>query len=470
MTDKGTGTDGRTDGRFDARMPLRTSTNMATQPPLRILLLVTGLRLGGAEQQVAALAGRYRALGHAVAVVSLTPGCEVTLPADAALLQLDMRKTPLSMAAALWRVRRFIRQWRPTLVHAHMVHANLFARALTRLGPTPPVICTAHSYREGGALRMAAYRVTDRWAKLNTHVGWEGRQRMVEAGVAAPDRIIVTPNGIDTTRFRPDPAMRPVHRATLGIGVREALVVNVGRLVPDKAQALLIDAFAMLPPDCNARLLIAGDGPLRETLAAQIVASGQQHRIALLGMRRDVPALLNAADLFVLSSDIEGMPLVVGEALGCGCPVVATDAPGVASMLGKDSLRRQAEPIGGFPPGGIPSADGEGAKGEMGMRGPAGEPDAEHRNAVENVKGDIDSLIVPRGDARALCAGIETMLARQPADSETMQALRRARNAGLAARLGLDSIASRWIDIYRAVAADPFAGNAGSARPRTEAA
>lgn len=302
--------------------------------PMRIMLLVTCLRLGGAEQQVAALARKYVALGHAVSVVSLLPGCEVELPDGIETVMLTMRKTPAAMLAALMQVRRFVLRWRPDVVHAHMVHANLFARALTRICPVPATVCTAHSYFQGGALRMLAYRLTDRWADLTTHVSDEGRQAMIEVRAAPEKRIIVIPNGIDTATYRPCAQTRAATRAALGLCETDRLVLNVGRLVWEKAQADLIDAFAEVSPAPGTTLMIAGEGPLRAALTQRIAERGLAASVRLLGQRQDVPALLNAADLFVLSSRIEGMPLVVGEALACGCPVVATDASGVAALMG----------------------------------------------------------------------------------------------------------------------------------------
>lgn len=364
--------------------------------PMRIMLLSTGLRLGGAEQQVAALARQYIALGHAVAVVSLTPDCEVELPATATVLRLGMRKTPWSMANTLWRVRAFLRAWQPDILHAHMVHANLFARALTRITRTPPVICTAHSYREGGRLRMLAYRLTDRWASLTTHVSADGRQGMIDAGAVPPDRIVVVPNGIELDRFRPSPELRLAARQSLGATDASILILNVGRLVPEKAQGLLLDAFSRLQSEeaLEARLLIAGEGSERDALAATIDRLGLAGSATLLGMRRDVAALLNAADLFVLSSEIEGMPLVIAEALACGCPVVSTDAPGVAGLLG----------------------------------------DA--------------GWIVPRNNAAELATAMRAAL-RAGLGSHSEQAARRDR---IALRFGIDAVARQWLACYARLA------------------
>lgn len=367
--------------------------------PMRILLLTTGLKLGGAEQQVAALARQFVALGHAVAVASLTPECDVALPDAVTTVPLDMRKTPQSMVRALWQLRAFVRKWQPDILHAHMVHANLLARVLAATGNAPPVICTAHSAHEGGALRMLSYRLTDRWSQLNTHVSPQGRQAMIEAGAVSSPRIIVVPNGIDTAQFCPDTTLRQRARAALGLQDSTRLLINVGRLVKEKAQAILIDAFAQVGADLDTQLLIVGEGPLRGALEQQIRDHKLAERVHLTGARRDIPALLNAADLFVLSSDIEGMPLALGEALACGLPVVATDAAGVSELLGD-----------------------------------YGE-------------------IVQRGDPAALAAAMRRALDFGPSDANTQA----ARRAHIVNRFSLEAVALEWLGRYaRLIGADRF--------------
>lgn len=300
---------------------------------MRILLVTTGLKVGGAEYQVAALARAFLQMGHAVAILSLSPGHEIDLPSAAHVVELNMRKTPLGVTRALWQARAVIRAWRPDVMHAHMVHANLFARALTRIVRCPPLVCTGHSFREGGRLRMLAYRLTDRWTNLTTHVSHDGRIGMIAAGGVPQQRIVVMPNGIDTDRFRPDPALCQATREQLGFDGNTRVLLNVGRLVPEKAQDILIRAFARIDPAIPAHLLIAGNGPLRQQLNDLVASLGLASRVTLLGQRDDIPALLNAADAFALSSNIEGLPMVLVEALACGCPIVSTDAPGVAEVV-----------------------------------------------------------------------------------------------------------------------------------------
>ena len=314
--------------------------------PLRILLVTTGLRMGGAEQQVAALAREFIARGNRVALISLTPDCEVPMPDAVERLMLDMRKTPTSMAQALAAARHFASQWQPDIVNSHMFHANMFARVLSRIAALPPLICAAHSFSEGGRLRMTLYRLTNRWCTVTTQVSKTSCAEMIRAGAVTSDRVRVMYNGIDTAKFQPDAELRERTRAQLGIDANTRLVLNIGRLAAEKAQVALIDAFQQMDRSAPARLLIAGDGPQRPALEARIAHHNLGDQITLLGTRHDIPALLNAADLFVLSSRVEGMPLVIGEALACQCPVVSTAAPGVAELMGDFGVKVPVDDIG----------------------------------------------------------------------------------------------------------------------------
>lgn len=372
-------------------MPLRPVAEIA---PMRILLVTTGLRTGGAEHQVVALAHAFLRKGHAVAILSLTPGCEIELPAEAHVVTLDMHKTPADMMRALWQARALVRAWRPDIIHAHMVHANLFARALTRLTRCPPLICTGHSFREGGRLRMLAYRLTDNWADLTTHVSNDGRAGMIAAGGVPQARIVVVPNGIDSDRFRPDPAWGQAVREQLGIAADAQLLLSVGRLVHEKAQDVLIRAFAEIDATLPTRLLIAGDGPLRRPLEELAASLGLASRVTLLGTRDDIPALINAADAFVLSSNVEGMPLVLAEALACGCPVVSTDAPGAAEVLG------------------------------------------------------THGVIVPRGDVAGLARAMTDVLHTGRGTPAQLT----ARRERVMAAFSIDSVAQRWLTLYASLA------------------
>ena len=150
------------------------------------------------------------------------------------------------------------------------------------------------------------------------------RQSFAAEGVPA-DKLCAVPNGI------PDPGPAPADgvRAELGLGPDDALVLTVGRFTPQKAYDVWLDAVGpVLDAAPHARLVWVGDGPLWTEIRDEVERRGLGDRVRLVGRRGDVPRLMAAADLFVLPSRFEGLPLVVLEALAAGLPVVATRVVG----------------------------------------------------------------------------------------------------------------------------------------------
>jgi glycosyltransferase involved in cell wall biosynthesis len=146
-----------------------------------------------------------------------------------------------------------------------------------------------------------------------------------------PQSISRIPNGIaDIDRPGPEPARI---REQTGIGPSSGVLVTVAHLRPEKRLDRLIDAVSRLSPDLDAHLLLVGDGPERGRLLEQAAAAGISGRVHFLGHRSDVQAILAAADLFVLSSDTEQMPISVLEAMAAGLAVVSTRVGDVADML-----------------------------------------------------------------------------------------------------------------------------------------
>ncbi len=141
------------------------------------------------------------------------------------------------------------------------------------------------------------------------------------------------PNGIDLSRFHPDAEARAAVRAELGVPADAFVVGTVGRLAPEKDQALLMRAVAPLL-DENLRLVIVGDGMERAALDAQAAALGERARfVHLPGARKDVPRFLAAFDVFALSSVTEGLPLVIPEAMATALPVISTAVGGIPGVV-----------------------------------------------------------------------------------------------------------------------------------------
>lgn len=303
---------------------------------MRICHVITGLGTGGAEQQVADLGRVMADRGHTVSIVSLTDEAQ-PVPIDARIdvRMLGLAKHPAALARCLHALRRTLIQFAPDVVHSHMFHANLLTRLMRPTLAVPRLISTSHSTQEGGHLRLIGLRWTDRWADRTIGVSDAVVRNLLVHRACPAAKLGTVHNGIDVTRFAPGSALRTTTRAALGIDADTPLLLAVGRLVPAKDYPNLLTAFAqMAQQNPKAILAIAGAGPGHAALVEQAQKLGLADRVRLLGVRRDIPALMNAADLFVSSSAWEGFGLVVAEAMACEKIVVATDCGGVREVVG----------------------------------------------------------------------------------------------------------------------------------------
>ena len=304
---------------------------------MRIVYVLTSLGMGGAERQVVALAKRMAARGHAVCILVLRAQVAEQWATDLTIFHLGMRRNPASFVTAMARGRRFLVEFRPDLVNSHSFHGNLAARLLKAGMPALRVVSTVHNVYEGGWGRMLAYRLTDRLARITTAVSHAAADRFVELKAVSQEKCAVVPNGIDLGEFHPSTERREQTRAAMDVE-GEFIWLAAGRIAPAKDYPNLLRAFQrILASRSSAQLWVAGEGETEESSRVRSLASelGMDQAVRWLGLRRDMPALLDAADGFVLGSAWEGMPLAVGEAMAMENPVVCTDVGGVRELAGE---------------------------------------------------------------------------------------------------------------------------------------
>ena len=299
---------------------------------MKILYVITGLGLGGAEKVVCDLADQMSTLGHQVKIAYLT-GKLVVRPKNinVDIIPLDLNNL-YGLYSASKKYKKLIQDFQPDVVHAHMVHANIFSR-INRIGcATPKLICTAHNSNEGGRFRMIAYRLTNFLSDFNSNVSQEATESLISKGAFNKNNLTTVYNGIDLSKFK---SFKTAKKND------EIMVLSVGRFNEQKDYPNLFRAIKILKDNSlieKVKFYVAGDGELRSELEQLIKVLNISDNVTLLGIRSDIPELMNQAHFFVLPSAYEGFGLVVAEAMACGAFVIATNSGGVAEVMGDTGI------------------------------------------------------------------------------------------------------------------------------------
>lgn len=249
-----------------------------------------------------------------------------------------------SFDRAVWpALRRLVRERRIDIVHAHDYKTDFLTLALARAERVIP-LSTVHGW-SGNSLRESwlyypADRCLLRRFPLVIAVSSAIRRSLVDAGVA-PERVVTVLNGIDPDAFRRDRARDRPSRAGLGVPADARVIGAVGRLEREKRYDLLIEAVARVhreQPD--VRLVVVGSGSQEVTLRSLAVTLGLGDVCSFAGQRERIADAYHAFDLFVQSSDTEGTPNAVLEAMALEVPIVATAVGGTADLVtdGRDAL------------------------------------------------------------------------------------------------------------------------------------
>jgi glycosyltransferase involved in cell wall biosynthesis len=303
---------------------------------MKVLYIIGGLGVGGAERQLLYLVKEMARFAD-VTVVSLS-GSDIGLRSEFECLtgvQIVLcPKRPGIDPTLIPRLVAMLRRERPAIVHTYLRTANYWGRAAAWLAGTPVRIAAERNIEvERGGLANLLDRmlssVTDR-VVVNANAI---RDYLVSMEGLDPVKIEVIHNGVQGSPVIVEPEVQSMRRE-LGLGGHEHVVAFVGRLVPQKNPGLFLEmAQTILRSGLKCGFLLVGDGPLRVSLVDQALALGIQDAVRFTGVRNDVPRIFRVIDLLVLTSDWEGLPNVVLEALAAGVPVVATDVGGVRELL-----------------------------------------------------------------------------------------------------------------------------------------
>jgi glycosyltransferase involved in cell wall biosynthesis len=297
---------------------------------VKVLHVITGLGVGGAELQLRAMLRHTRHEADVVTLYNPGPVADMIRADGGAVRSLGMHSN--TQLSALLRLHRIIRAGRYDVVHTHLYRSQVYARPAAWLAGAPVVLSTEHSIGETHLERrrmtrgvQALYLATELFSDMTIAVSGIVRDRLARWGLR-DRKMVVIPNGVDLDRVAFDQAGRDRVRAELGIDGSDYVILLLGRLDANKRFDLAIEAAApSLGP--SVKVLVVGGGAERDHLEETANRCGVADSVIFAGERHDVSAVLSASDLLVASSRQETFGLCVLEALANGMRVLYTTCP-----------------------------------------------------------------------------------------------------------------------------------------------
>ena len=308
---------------------------------MKVLHVITGLDVGGAELQLAMYLAKTRHESDVVSLYNPGPVADQIRAGGTSVHDLGMRKN--TQISALAELYRYIRSGRYDVVHAHLYRAQIYARPAARLARTPVVVTTEHSIGETHIERRemtksvrGLYLASEAFSDATIAVSDVVVERLVEWGVPAR-KITMIPNGVNVDDLAFDPDHRRDVRAQFGIHPDAFVLGTLGRLDPNKRVDMLLEAVA---PMLSERfvLLIVGRGEEQERLEADVKRLGVTDFVVFAGYQADTAAMLSAFDVFVTTSRQETFGLSVLEALGSGLPSLYTTCPALDGITADKAI------------------------------------------------------------------------------------------------------------------------------------
>jgi glycosyltransferase involved in cell wall biosynthesis len=354
---------------------------------MKVLHVITGLGVGGAEHQLRSILQHTRHESDVVTLYNPGPVADM-IRADGGSVR-DLGMTSNTQISALFRLRRLIRAGRYDVVHAHLYRSQIYGRPAAWLAATPVILSTEHSIGETHLERRpmtpgvrALYLGTEFLSDITIAVSPAVRERLLKWGVRER-RVTVIANGVDMPRVAFDEHARDRVRAEFGIGADVYLIGVLGRLDPNKQFDMVIEAAAPLLGD-DVKLLIVGKGNERAHLEQVARDRGVTGQVIFAGERHDVADMLSAMDLFVASSKQETFGLSVLEGLANGLPVLYTACPALDGL----TVTRASQ----VPQAAAGIRDAMAAELAAGQRPRIAEPAVEKEYSIEAVTARIDDL------------------------------------------------------------------------------
>ena len=313
--------------------------------PHAIAFCITELEPGGAERNLVELVTRldprrFLPSVYSIAAAPAVDRSQLTSRLAEAGISTNFLgcSEPGQYRQAIRGMAEAFRENRPALLQTFLFHANVIGATAARRCGAIPVVAGIRVADRRSRLRLIFEKHMTRNVLRHVCVSDEVARFSQRVGRLPARKLVVIPNGIDVARFDNATA---VSVESLGLSANRRLLVYVGRIDRQKRVDRIIDVFHAAQgqlPDHD--LLVVGDGPMSDAVKQRAESYGLDDRVRLVGWRQDVPSILRTADLLLLTSDWEGMPNVVMEAMSASKPVVTLDTEGAVQLLGEASFEQ----------------------------------------------------------------------------------------------------------------------------------
>ncbi len=336
--------------------------------PANVVHIITKLELGGAQQNTLFTVGHLDRERFCPYLISNHEGILVQ---EALALkgvrtfflpELIREINPVKDVRALFKIRGILREIKrgdsaPMIVHTHSSKAGILGRWAAKLAGADVIVHTIHGFGFHDyqpslvraffvLLEKLTAKITDKFiavARANIRKG-------VDLGIFPPHKAILIRSGIEIETFRGAAVKAEQKKVELGIDPGLPLVTMIGCLKPQKAPLDYVEVAHLVIQQREANFILVGDGVLRGKVQRRAKELGLGERFRLLGWRRDIPEILAASDIFVLTSLWEGLPRVLPQAMAVGVPIVATSVDGTpeAVVSGVNGFLVEPKDIGGM--------------------------------------------------------------------------------------------------------------------------
>jgi len=292
----------------------------------KILHLITGLEIGGAETMLLEVMPRLDQFQHIICSLS-TIGPSGKKLIDAGFTVYALKSGKIFSPAAIYRFGRIIFREKPDLIATRLIHADIFGRIFGKIFGVHKILCCLESvldqpkYQKFFLLEQVTSFLVNQYVAVSQAV----KDAYLSKTKIIPSKITVIYNGIDLHKFKPT-VNKTAAKKNTGLDDYQPIIGYVAKMRPERNHRLLIEAFANIQKTYpTALLVLAGDGPARPDLEKLAANLNIKNQIKFLGNRHDIPNILSCLDIFVSPSAYEGMSVSILEAMACGVPVIASD-------------------------------------------------------------------------------------------------------------------------------------------------